>query len=155
MSLSAKILPAFWSTVFGFTSMAVYADAPDINQVFQQQPASVEQPLQNQPTQPEVKQEEVKKEEEKPGYKIVYHKHSKKQPELINKKVRGQLYKFNNPYKRFEVKTSESGQIHFDPKDLHKQLAVSLYYIEGEEKLKVRCQGNALPGKMEIQVRCE
>lgn len=101
-----------------------------------------------------VKQEKALEEKKLPGYKIVFHKSSTKKPELANKKVRGQLYKHNNPFKRFEVKTDDMGEIHFT-KDHGKNLAVSLYYIEGEEKLKVRCQGNALPGKKEIEVKCQ
>lgn len=146
----------------GLAATPVQADTNFTTQQYvtefeQTQPTT--QPLQSQTvpaSKKDLKKElnkEAKKQPLEPGYKIVFHKTSKKKPQIENKKVRGQLYKYNNPYKRFEMKTDEFGQIHFK-KDHGKNLAVSLYYIEGEEKLKVRCQGNALPGKKEIMVQC-
>lgn len=89
-----------------------------------------------------------------PGYTIVYDKGTKKKPELTNKLIKVQLYKFDKPYKKIEVKTDETGQVTLE-KEKSNNLGVDLFYIEGQEKLKVRCNGYALPGKMEINVRCE
>lgn len=106
----------------------------------------------------ELKAAELKAAEMKElGYKIVYSKQTRKKIDLNNKKLKGQIYKYQSPYKKFEVKTDELGQFLLD-KQLNKNLeslAISLFYIEGQEKLKVSCNGNALPGKREITVHCE
>ena len=87
------------------------------------------------------------------SYKISFDKNSKKQPNLEEVTIRGQLFKNGSPYKRFKLKTDENGEFFFE-KNLGKSLAVSLFYIEGQEKLKVRCTGNAPLGKNEVKVNC-
>ena len=89
-----------------------------------------------------------------PGYTIVFDKGSKKKPDLTNKLVKVQLYKFDKPYKKIEVKTDETGQVNLG-KEKSDNLGIDLFYIEGQEKLKVQCNGYALPGKMNINVLCE
>ncbi|MCS5709190.1 hypothetical protein CC99x_009760 [Candidatus Berkiella cookevillensis] len=103
----------------------------------------------------ELKEAELKAAEMKElGYKVVYSKQSIKKPDLNNKKIKGQIYRYQSPYQKFEVKTDELGQFLLDKK-LDKNVAISLFYIEGQEKSNVRCNGNALPGKKEITVYCE
>ena len=89
-----------------------------------------------------------------PGYTIVFDKGTKKKPEISNKLVKVQLYKFDKPYKKVEVKTDDTGQVILEKEKID-NLGIDLFYIEGQEKLKVKCNGYALPGKTNINVRCE
>ncbi len=87
------------------------------------------------------------------SYKISFNKNSKKKPNLEEVTIKGQLFKNGSPYKRFKLKTDDNGEFFFE-KNLGKGLTVALYYIEGQEKLKVRCSGHAAFGKNEVKVSC-
>lgn len=87
-------------------------------------------------------------------YTLQFDKKSKKQPELQNVTIKGQLFKHGSPFQRFEVKTNSSGEITFD-KDFGSGLSAGVYYIEGQEKLKAKCSGYALPNKKDLKVLCE
>lgn len=95
-----------------------------------------------------------KKEDEVPGYNIVFEKNTKKKLDLDNKLIKVQLYKFSKPYKTIQTKTSDTGEIKFGEEKVD-NIGVDLFYIEGQENLKVQCNGYALPGKKEINVMCE
>lgn len=178
MSAPVKIATAFLSCSFVLFSLNIQAKEPKVEQKLESQTIFLEHNMllqQSQKSQDptnavpltteeqkavdlkmaELKEAELKAAEmKKLGYKVVYSKKSRKKPALNNKKIKGQIYRYQSPYQKFEVKTDELGQFLLDKK-LDKNIAISLFYIEGQEKSNVRCNGNALPGKKEITVYCE
>lgn len=113
--------------------------------------------LPKEPSPEELKALKMKEKEaatlKKRTYKISFEKKSQKNPKIEEVTIKGQIYKNRNPFKRFEMKTNAAGELIFD-KYYGDNLAVSLYYIEGEEKAKVRCQGYAPIGQFEVKVNC-
>lgn len=86
-------------------------------------------------------------------YKISFNNNSKKKPNLEAVTIKGQIFKNGSPYKRFKLKTDDNGEFFFK-KNYGKHLAIALFYIEGQEKLKVRCTGHATVGMDEVKVSC-
>lgn len=76
-----------------------------------------------------------------------------KGPALENTTVKGQVFLGGKPISYFEVQTNEEGKFAFE-KDYGKYTAIDLFYVSGQEKLKVNCQGNATPGSQTVKISC-
>jgi len=141
-------------STFSLSTLAVQKHTPTNKQIATPNSAMQVQ-LPKQETVVTAPQAEVKKETKKAhSYKISFTENSKKKPNIEEVTIKGQLFKNGSPYKRFKLKTDDNGEFFFK-RNLGKGLAVALYYIEGQEKLKVRCSGHASFGKQEIKVNCQ
>lgn len=139
------------SSVIGLTlAMCTFS----LSTLAEQKPMQINKQMANATSAMQVQLPKAEKEIKKAhSYKISFSKNSKKKPNLEEVTIKGQLFKNGSPYKRFKLKTDDNGEFFFE-KNLGKGLTVALYYIEGQEKLKVRCSGHAAFGKNEVKVSC-
>jgi hypothetical protein len=128
MSAPVKIVTAFLSCSFVFFSLNIQAGEPKVEQKLENQTIFLEHNMLLQQSQDptnavpltaeeqkaadlkmaELKEAELKAAEMKElGYKVVYSKKTRKKLDLNNKKIKGQIYQYQSPYKKFEVKTDE------------------------------------------------
>ncbi|MFO1257281.1 MAG: hypothetical protein U1E78_02505 [Gammaproteobacteria bacterium] len=100
----------------------------------------------------EVAEQQKLTELNKRAYTLTYTSKTKG-PALENVTVKGQVFQGGKPISYFEVKTNEEGKFAFD-KDYGKNAAIDLFHISGQEKMKVNCQGSAVPGSQELKISC-
>lgn len=100
----------------------------------------------------EVAEQQKLTELNKRAYTLVYTTKTKG-PTLENVTIKGQVFQGGKPISFFEVKTNEEGKFAFD-KDYGKNAAIDLFHISGQEKMKVNCQGSAVPGSQEVKISC-